>query len=80
MSQVMQTPMPGYVIEIRRERLGPSENVEAVCVIANDQTAALKLVETGLRLDGTEDVRVTRALSDFEVRRLGLKPFQVKHI
>jgi hypothetical protein len=72
--------MGAYVIQVRRESLGagPAE-VETVCALGESQADVLTLVRTALRLDD-EKVEIVRGLSSEEVERLGLKPFQVKHL
>lgn len=72
--------MGAYVIQVRRESLGAGPaSVETVCAIGDSQTEVLTLVRTALRLED-EKVEIVRGLSREEVDRLGLKPFQVKHL
>lgn len=72
--------MPAYLVQVRRESLGSgTAKEETVCALGDDEAAVLKLVRTALRLED-EELRVVRTISDEEVQRLGLKPFQVKHL
>lgn len=72
--------MHGYVVQITHASLGSGPaKFESVHVLADDESAAVTLVRAALRLDG-EDVHVVRMLKSGEVKVLGLKPFQVKHL
>ena len=70
--------MPGYVIEIRHQALGSGPaKVEVVYALGETEAAALILVKTALRLDD-EVLQVARALSEREIRSIGIRPFQVR--
>jgi hypothetical protein len=72
--------MPAYVVQVRRDSLGSgAARIEKVCVLGENEAAALKLVRTGLQLDD-EVLQIVRTMPDEEVQRVGLKPFQVKHL
>ncbi|MGQ0531541.1 MAG: hypothetical protein ACT4OF_02480 [Caulobacteraceae bacterium] len=72
--------MGAYVIQVRRESLGGGPaTIETVCAIGDSQAEVLTLVRTALRLED-EKIEIVRGLASDEVDRLGLKPFQVKHL
>jgi hypothetical protein len=71
--------MHGYELVVRHDSLGgDTPKLETLFVLSEDETAAVTLVRTALRLTD-ETVHVVRTLSDAEWRAKGLKPFQVKH-
>jgi len=72
--------MPAYVVQIRRESLGSgAPSIETVCALGDDEAAVLKLVRTAMQLED-EALEIVRTMREDEVQRLGLKPFQVKHL
>lgn len=69
----------GFRIEITRVSLGDGPaNVETVYALAQTQDGARTLVRTAMRLTD-EKVEVAGLITPEEAKRLGLKPYQVKH-
>jgi hypothetical protein len=64
---------------LARALASASPRFERVCVLADDETAALTLVRTGLRLED-QPIHIVRTLSEKECKAIDLKPFQVKHV
>jgi hypothetical protein len=72
--------MPAYVVQIRRESLGAGgPTFESVCALSDNESLALNLVKTALRLED-EKLEIVRTLSEQDAHAMGLKPFQVKRM
>ena len=69
----------GYALQILHHPLGDGKSrAELVYALGENERAAEHLVRVALRLSD-EVVKVVGDLTDEEVRRLGLKQFDVRH-
>lgn len=69
----------GYALQIMHPALGDGDpKVELVYVLSDNEASAEQLVRVALRL-ADEVVKVVGDLSEDEIRKLGLKPFDVRH-
>jgi hypothetical protein len=66
------------VIEIRQEPLGSGRaHVETVYALGDSEADAIHLVRTARQLSD-ESVRIITTLSEAEIAKIGLKPYQVR--